>query len=198
MRAVTAGRLRPLMESSDQADCRRCTGPALATPPRRGRPIVAPRPSSRRSTASCRCSTSTAACWRWPKIPDVPLLERLRFLCIVGSNLDEYFEIRMAGVKEQLRAKVPPPGMTLQEAARPVDPDGRRGARADRAAVSRAQRAGAAGARRRRRAAHPPHRVHAQGARVGGALLRAGSAAAADADRARLRRIRSRRSSTRA
>ncbi len=45
--------------------------------------------------------------------PAVPLLERLRFLCIVGSNLDEFFEIRVAGLKQQLLAKVPPPGMTL-------------------------------------------------------------------------------------
>jgi polyphosphate kinase len=40
----------------------------------------------------------------------IPLLERLKFLCIVSTNLDEFFEIRVSGLKQRLEIGSPPAG----------------------------------------------------------------------------------------
>ncbi len=53
----------------------------------------------------------------------VPLLERLKFLCISSSNLDEFFEIRVAGLKQriELGSEQPgPDGMAITDQLRAI------------------------------------------------------------------------------
>ena len=53
-----------------------------------------------------------------------PLLERVKFLAIVDSNLSEFFEIRVAGLKQQAEAGLTarePDGMTAIEALAAID-----------------------------------------------------------------------------
>ena len=49
--------------------------------------------------------------------PGVPLLERLRYLCIVSSNLDEFFEIRVSDTLDELRRTDPGNARTVAAAA---------------------------------------------------------------------------------
>jgi hypothetical protein len=50
--------------------------------------------------------------------PKLPLLERVRFLAIFSQNIDDFFQVRVAGLKEQVLAAVAvssPDGMSPQE-----------------------------------------------------------------------------------
>ena len=57
------------------------------------------------------------------KDESVPLLERLRYLCISTTNLDEFFEIRVAGLKQKAElgaVQAGPDNMTPQETLRAI------------------------------------------------------------------------------
>lgn len=49
---------------------------------------------------------------------DNPLLERIKFLAILGSNLDEFFMVRVSGIRKQVEAhvmEIPPDGLTPRD-----------------------------------------------------------------------------------
>jgi polyphosphate kinase len=55
--------------------------------------------------------------------PEVPLLERLKFFCIFSSNLDEFFEVRVAGLKQQVESQISsrgPDGLTPSACLRAI------------------------------------------------------------------------------
>ena len=55
------------------------------------------------------------------KDADTPLLERLKFLCILSTNMDEFFEIRLAGTKQRVElgsVQTEPDGRSPQEVLR--------------------------------------------------------------------------------
>jgi polyphosphate kinase len=59
----------------------------------------------------------------------VPLLERLKFLCISSTNLDEFFEIRVSGLKHRLAVTAAPAGpdnMSSAEVLRTVTEETRK------------------------------------------------------------------------
>ena len=55
------------------------------------------------------------------KLDSVPLLERLRYLCISSTNLDEFFEVRVAGLMQRVKlgaTQAGPDNMSPQETLR--------------------------------------------------------------------------------
>jgi polyphosphate kinase len=55
--------------------------------------------------------------------PTTPLLERVKFFCIVNSNLDEFFEVRVSGLKQAAEEGVTertPDGLNVQQNLRAV------------------------------------------------------------------------------
>ncbi len=117
----------------------------------------------------------------WAVRPDVPLFERLRYLCIVSSNLDEFFEVRAAPHLAAATQRRHQGGVHcvlvrshLGQGARPGEPPVR--------ALQRRADAGLRGAGHPHRFAR---RAQRGAAPLGAGLFRARSAPSADAGGAR-------------
>ncbi|MBU0561890.1 MAG: polyphosphate kinase 1 [Bacteroidetes bacterium] len=57
-------------------------------------------------------------------VEDLPLLDKIKFISIFFSNLDEFYMIRVSGIKEQIRAKIIDPkidGLTPNEELRKIE-----------------------------------------------------------------------------
>ena len=78
--------------------------------------------------------------------PANPLLERVKFLAITGSNLDEYVEIRQAGLMQRIEDGYREPGYDGLRPDESLDDPDRRYPRLCGRAVPLLERAAAAGA----------------------------------------------------
>src|SRR2546429_5796536 len=61
--------------------------------------------------------------------PTQPLIERVKFLTIFSSNLDEFFEIRVAGIKQQIKSEtsdIGPDGLSPTDTFDRIRKTGRR------------------------------------------------------------------------